>query len=186
MLPPYRLYDYKIQLEANNSLGFSPLYQQTTEELKATKQYLIDNLYKGFIKPSQAPLLPPILFVKKPNKGLRFCIDYRKLNAITRKDRYPLPLIDETLARLSRAKIFTKLDVRQAFHRIRIDPASEDLTTFRTRYGSYKCKVLPFRLTNGPATYQRYMNDVLFDYLDVFCTAYLDDILIYLDDELEY
>ena len=67
-----------------------------------------------------------------------------------------------------------------------MDPASEDLTTFRTRYGSYKCKVLPFGLTNGPATYQRYMNDVLFDYLDEFCTAYLDDILVYSDDELEH
>ena len=116
----------------------------------------------------------------------RFCIDFRKLNAITRKDRYPLPLIDETLARFSRAKIFTKLDIRQAFHRIRMDPTAEDLTTFRTRYGAYKCKVLPFGLTNGPATYQRYMNDVLFDYLDDFCTAYLDDILIYSDNVLEH
>jgi hypothetical protein len=185
-LPPHRTYDHKIQLEADNSLGYSPLYRQTADELRATKQYLIDNLDKGFIEPSQAPFASPILFVKKANGALRFCIDYRKLNAITRKDRYPLPLIDETLARLSRAKIFTKLDIRQAFHRIRIDPASEDLTTFRTRYGSYKCKVLPFGLTNGPATYQRYMNDVLFDYLDEFCTAYLDDILIYSDNKLEH
>lgn len=90
------------------------------------------------------------------------------------------------LARISKAKIFTKLDIRQAFHRIRIHPDSEELTTFRTRYGSYKCKVLPFGLTNGPATYQRYMNDVLFDYLDDFCTAYLDDILIYSENELEH
>jgi len=91
--------------------------------------------------------------MKKPSGGLRFCIDFRKLNAITRKDRYLLPLIDETLARISRAKIFTKLDIRQVFHRIRIDLASEDLITFRTRYGAYKCKVLPFGLTNSPATY---------------------------------
>jgi len=105
---------------------------------------------------------------------------------VTRKDRYPLPLLDETLARISKAKIFTKLDIRQAFHRIRIDPASEDLTTFRTRYGCYKYKVVPFGLTNGPATYQRYMNDVLFDYLDDFCTAYLDDVIIYSENELEH
>ena len=117
------------------------------------KKYLLENLDKGFIEPSQAPYSSPVLFVKKPNGGLRFCIDFRKLNAITRKDRYPLPLIDETLARLSKAKIFTKLDICQAFHRIRIAAESEDLTTFRTRYGSYKCKVLPFGLTNGPATY---------------------------------
>ena len=110
---------------------------------------------------------------------MRFCVDYRKLNAVTRKDRYPLPLLDETLARMSQAKIFTKLDIRQAFYRIRVHPDSEDLTTFRTRYGTYKYKVLPFGLTNGPATWQRYMNDTLFDYLDDFYIAYLDDIMIY-------
>jgi hypothetical protein len=158
----------------------------TNKELEIVKQYLVDNLNKGFIAPSQAPFAAPVLFVRKANGSLRFCIDFRKLNQITRKDRYPLPLIDETLARISKAKIFTKLDIRQAFHRIRIDPQAEELTTFRTRYSLYKCKVLPFGLTNGPATYQRYMNNVLFDYLDDFATAYLDDILIYLEDPLEH
>ena len=167
-------------------IGYSPLYQQTAEELRELKRYLIENLDKGFIEASQAPFASPILFVQKPNRGLRFCIDYRKLNSLTRKDRYPLPLIDEVLARVSKAKIYTKLDIRQAFHRIRMHPDSEEMTTFRTRYGSYKCKVLPFGLTNGPATYQRYMNDVLFEYLDDFCTAYLDDILIYSENESEH
>ena len=152
-LPPHRPYDHKIQLEAENAIGYHPLYRQSTEELLATKQYLLENLDKGFIEASQAPYASPVLFVKKPSGGLRFCIDFRKLNAVTRKDRYPLPLIDETLARISRAKIFTKLDIRQAFHRIRMDPASEDLTTFRTRYGAYKCKVLPFGLINGLVMY---------------------------------
>jgi transposase InsO family protein len=185
-LPPHRPYDHKIELEGENTLGYSPLYHMTTQELETVKQYLVDNLSKGFIEPSQAPFAAPVLFVKKANGSLRFCIDFRKLNQITRKDRYPIPLIEETLARIGRAKIFTKLDIRQAFHRIRIDPQSEELTTFRTRYGSYKCKVLPFGLTNGPATFQRYMNDVLFDYLDDFCTAYLDDILIYSEDPLDH
>jgi hypothetical protein len=185
-LPPRRPYDHKIELEADHNLGHGPLYSQTTEELVVMKQYLLDNLDKGFIVPSQAPYSSPVLFVKKPNGSLRFCIDFRKLNTITRKDRYPLPLIDETLARLTKAKIFTKLDIRQAFHRIRMHASSEDLTTFRTRYGAYKCKVLPFGLTNGPATYQRYMNDILIDYLDDFCTAYLDDVLIYSENELEH
>jgi hypothetical protein len=94
--------------------------------------------------------------------------------------------MDETFARLSRARKFTKLDIRQAFYRIRIHPDSEDLTTFRTCYRVYKCKVLPFGLTNGPATYQQYTNDVLFDYLDDLCTIYLDDILIYSENEEEY
>ena len=186
LLPPHRVYDHKIDLEKPNDLGYSPLYKMTTAELEETKRYLQDNLHKGFIEPSHAPFAAPILFIKKANGSLRLCIDFRKLNELTRKDRYPLPLIDELLARLSKAKVYTKLDIRQAFYRIRMDPQSEELTTFRTRYGSYKCKVLPFGLTNGPATYQRYMNDVLFDYLDDFCTAYLDDILIYSDNELEH
>jgi hypothetical protein len=150
------------------------------------KQYLLDNLNKGFIAASNYPFASPVLFVKKPNGSLRFCIDFRKLNAITRKDTYPLPRIDKLLARVSKAKIFTKLDIRQAFHRIRIDPESEDYTSFRTCYGTYKCKVLPFGLCNGPSTYQRYINDVLMDYLDDFCMAYLDDILIYSEDPLEH
>jgi len=147
---------------------------------------LIKNLDKGFVNTSQAPFVSPILFVKKPDSSLRFYIDFCKLNNLTRKDRYPLPLIDKTLARLARAKIYTRLDIRQAFYWIRIDPVSEELTTFQTRYRAYKCKVLPFGLTNRPVTYQQYMNDVLFDYLDVFCTVYLDDILIYSDDLLEH
>jgi hypothetical protein len=97
-----------------------------------------------------------------------------------------LPLIDKTLAWIGRAKLFTKLNIRQAFYRIRMHPNSEELTTFRTWFRAYKCKVLPFGLTNSPAIYQRYINNVLFDYLNDFCTAYLDNILIYLDNELEH
>jgi transposase InsO family protein len=187
-MPPSRPYDHKIELEdgARDKLTYTPLYHMSLEELQITKQYLTEQLERGWIEPSQAPFACPVLFVKKPNGGLRFCIDFRKLNLLTRKDRYPLPLIEETLARLSRARIFTKLDIRQAFHRIRMHPDSEELTTFRTRYGAYKCKVMPFGLTNGPATYQRFMNDVLFDYLDDFCTVYLDDILIYSENKLEH
>ena len=188
-LPPHRSYDHQIELEkgaSTSDLKFHPLYRMSAEELEVVKKYLVENLDKGFIEPSQAPFAAPVLFVKKADGSLRFCIDFRKLNLLTKKDRYPLPLIDETLARIGRAKLFTKLDIRQAFHRIRMHPDSEELTTFRTRFGAYKCKVLPFGLTNGPATYQRYMNDVLFDYLDDFCTAYLDDILIYSDNELEH
>ncbi|EKV17510.1 hypothetical protein PDIP_31580 [Penicillium digitatum Pd1] len=116
---------------------------------------------------------------KKPNGGLRFCVDFRRLNAITKKDCYPLPLIDEVLQRTSKAKIYTKLDIQQGFHRIRLTPGAEDLTTFRTRYGSFKYKVTPFGLTNGPATFQRFMNDVLRECLDEYAVAFVDDILIY-------
>ena len=95
-------------------------------------------------------------------------------------------LIDKALAQISCAKIFTKLDIRQAFHCIWMDPDSEELTMFWTQYRLYKCKVLPFGLTNSLATYQRYMNNILFDYLDNFCTVYLDNILIYSENPLEH
>ena len=97
-----------------------------------------------------------------------------------------MPLIEETLARLVRVKVFTKLNVRQAFYRIRMKESVEDLTTFRTRYGFYKYKVLSFSLCNGPASFQRYINDILFNYLNDFCTVYVDDILIYSDNLLEH
>jgi hypothetical protein len=181
--------DHKIELiddEAAGSLGFSHLRSQTTEELVAMKEYLAANLAKGFITPSQAPFAAPVLFARKGDGSLRFCVDYRKLNQYTKKNRYPLPLIDETLVRLARAKVYTKLDIRQAFHRIRMSPESEELTAFRTRYGLFQYKVLPFGLTNGPATFQSHINTALHDLLDVTCTAYLDDILIFSDNESEH
>ena len=158
----------------------------TTEELTAIKEYLLENLHKGFIVPSNTPFASLVLFVSKLNRGLHFYIDYRKLNNIIKKDQYLLLLIDKTLARIINAKIFTKLDIRQAFHYIQLDPSNEELTTFRTYYRTYKYQVLPFGLTNGLAIYQQYMNEVLSDYLDDFCIAYLNNILIYLDNTLEY
>ena len=125
----------------------------SAKELEVVKKYLVNNLDKGFIMPSQALYTAPVLFVKKPDSSLYFCIDFRKLNLLTKKDQYLLPLINETLARIRRTKLFTKLDIWQAFYQIRIYPDSEELTTFRTWFGMYKYKVLPFRLTNGLLTY---------------------------------
>jgi len=178
-LPPHRPYDHKIQLEDKLTMGHGPLYNMPSHHLQLVKEYLEKNLDKGFIQASAAPYSSPILFVKKANGSLRFCVDYRKLNAITKKDRYPLPLIDETMAQLQGAKFFTKLDIISAFNNLRMDPDSEELTTFKTRFGAYKYRVLPFGLTNGPASWQRFMNDTFFQFLDDFCSVYLDDILIY-------
>ena len=127
------------------------------------------------------------MFVKKPGGGIRLCIDYRRLNKITRKDRYPIPLIEEAMANIAGCKIMTKLDIRKAFNRIRITiEEDEDLLTFYTPLGNFKPKVLQFGPTNGPTTFQRFINDTLFDYLNVFCTAYLDDILIYSQSREEH
>src|SRR5207248_9922524 len=121
----------------------------------------------------------PILFVKKKDSLLRFYIDYRGLNEGTIKNRYPLLLINETLARLSKARYFTKLDVRDAFNLIRI--ADEDVwkIAFRTRWGLYETLVMPFGLTNAPASFQNFINNTLRQHLNDFLTAYLNDILIY-------
>jgi transposase InsO family protein/predicted aspartyl protease len=185
-LPEHREYDHKIELEKNLELGYSPLYRMSEDELEAARAYILENLDKGFIVPSNAPFASPILMARKADGGFRFCVDYRKLNAITRKDRYPLPLIEEVFERLSKAKIFTKLDIRQGFHRIRMHPESANLTTFRCRYGTFKYEVMPFGLTNGPATFQRLINDIFMDYLDQFLIAFVDDLLIYSDNEVEH
>ena len=107
----HRSIDHKIELVQDNNLGFCYLNKHSLEELEAMRDYLSANLAKGFIISSKAPFASPILFAQKSDGSLRFCVDYRKLNALTKKNRYPLPLIDETLARLSKAKVFTKLDI---------------------------------------------------------------------------
>lgn len=182
VLAPHRYIDHKIELKDGakpEALGYSGLYKMSLEELEVARKYITENLKEGFIEPSNAPWAAPVLMAKKAGGGLRFCVDYWKLNALSKRDAYPLPLIDETLAQIAKAKIFTKIDIRQAFHRIRIAAGDEDLTTFRLRYGSFKYKVVPFGLTNGPATFQRFINNTLRGRLDEFCHAYIDDILIY-------
>lgn len=178
-LPPHRLYDHKIQLKEGTEPPFEPLYDISKDKLLVLREHLEENLGKGFIRSSTSPAASPVLFVRKPGGGLRFCVDYRALNAITVKNRYPIPLIRETLDRLCRARYYTKLDIISAFNRLRIAQGEEWKTAFRTRYGLFEYLVMPFGLTNGPASFQHYINDALRDYLDIFCTAYLDDILIY-------
>ncbi|EED22559.1 gag/polymerase/env polyprotein, putative [Talaromyces stipitatus ATCC 10500] len=185
-LPPHQPYNHKIELEKPNELSYNPLYKMSRDELEAAQEYIIDNLNKGFLEPSSSPFAAPIIMASKPGGGLRFCVDYRKLNQLTKKDQYPLPLIDEVFERLSRARIFTKLDIRQGFHRIRMDPDSEEYTTFWCRYDTYKYKVMPFGLTNSPATFQRFVNNIFMDYLDRFLIAFVDDLLIYSENMVEH
>lgn len=188
-LPPHREgidHDLPItQIDGKEKeLPWGPLYSMSREELIVLRKTLSELLDKGFIRASSSPASAPVLFVKKPGGGLRFCVDYRALNAITKKDRYPLPLIAETLRSLSKAKWLTKVDVTAAFHKIRIKEGEEWKTAFRTRYGLYEWLVTPFGLTGAPATFQRYVNKTLQEYLDDFCTAYIDDVLIYSDGSL--
>jgi hypothetical protein len=163
-----------------------PLYNISEDKLLVLRKFLDKNLAKGFIHTSVLPAVLPVLFAKKPGGGLRFCIDYYALNTITIKNHYPLPLIQETLARLSRAKIYTKLDIIIVFNRIYITERQEYLTAFNIYYGLYETLVILFGLSNIPITFQVYINEVLYLYLDVFCTTYINDILVYSDDLTSY
>ncbi len=179
ILVSHRFYDHKIVLKKNAIFEYTSLYKMFEEELKIVKKYLEDNLEKIIIA-SRSSFVSSRMFMKKTNESLKFCVDYKKLNQLTKKNRYSLFLIDEILTHLEKTKYFTKLNIRQAFHRIRIaNVESEDLITFRIRFDAYKYRVLFFELCNESATYQHDMNDVFFDYLDDFVFAYIDDILIY-------
>ena len=155
------------------------------DELLCLRKEITELLDRNWIRASSSPGGAPVLFVKKPGGGLRFCVDYRALNAITRKDRYPLPLIKETFRSLSKARWFTKLDVSAAFHRIRVKEGDEWKTAFQTRLGLFEWLVMPFGLSGAPAAWQRWINDLLREYLDQFCTAYLDDVLIWSEGSKE-
>jgi hypothetical protein len=178
-LPEHTEYDHTIPLEPGTKPPFGTIYPLSAVELKALDEYLEDNLAKGFIRHSSSPAGAPILFVKKSDGSLRLCVDYRGLNKITVKNRYPLPLIQENLDRLQAAKFFSKIDLRGAYNLIRIAAGEEWKTAFRTRYGLFEYLVMPVGLTNAPASFQQLMNEVLREFLDIFVIVYLDDILIY-------
>lgn len=190
-LPPHRPgLDHEIPLEKDvqgkeKPVPWGPLYNMSHDELLVLRKELTSLLDKDFIQHSKSSAAAPVLFAKKPGGELWFCVDYRGVNAITKKDRYPLPLIKETLNALNAAKWLTKLDVSAAFHRIRMAKGEEWKTAFRTRYGLFEWKVCPFGLTGSPATFQRYINWVLREYLDDLCLAYVDDILIFTTGSLK-
>ncbi|EAL17174.1 hypothetical protein CNBN1990 [Cryptococcus deneoformans B-3501A] len=181
-LPEHRSFDHHIPLEEGKNPPFGPIYNLSETELEALREYLDENLKKGFIRPSESPAGAPILFVKKKDGSLRMCVDYRGINKITIKNRYPLPLIAELLDRLKSAKVFTKIDLRGAYNLLRIKAGEEWKTAFRTRYGHFEYLVMPFGLTNAPASFQHLMNHNFRDLLDIFVIIYLDDILIYSPD----
>lgn len=191
-LPKEQPWDHVIPLVEGKTPPYQAIYAMAERELQVLRKYLDENLAKGFIRPSTSPAGAPTIFV--PKKGLdkdgkpalRFCVDYRKLNEITIKDRYALPLANELKDRLQGAKWFTKLDLRGAYNLIRIRTGEEWKTAFRTRYGHFEYLVMPFGLTNAPATCMRLMNDILREFLDVFVIAYLDDILVFSKEEQEH
>lgn len=185
-LPPKRTYDHRIDLYPDATPVYKPTYRMSPAELEELKKQLDELLEHGLIQPSKSPYGAPVLFVKKKDGTRRMCVDYRQLNEQTIKNVYALPRCDELFDQLIGAKIFTSLDLRSGYHQIRISPEHIERTAFNTRYGHYEFLVLPFGLTNAPATFMAMMNDLLRPYLDKFVIVYLDDILIYSKNEDEH
>ena len=184
ILPHHNKFDHAIDTVDGKDPPYGPLYNLSQDELKVLRDYLEEATKQGWIRRSTSPAGAPILFVKKKNNaGLRLCVDYRGLNQITIKNRHPLPLISETLDRLQGSKIYTKLDLKDAYYRIRIKEGDEWKTAFRTRYGHFEYLIMPFGLANAPATFQAYISQALLGLVDITCVVYMDDILIYSDDD---
>jgi len=185
-LPPDGRFDHEIHLRPGFVPPFGPIYGLSPPELSALYQWLDQNLDKKFIRESCSPAASPISFVKTKEGSLHLCVNYWGRNEGTIKNRYPLPLVKESFMQISRAKIFTKLDIRGAYNLIRMRAGEEWKTAFRTRYRLFESLVIPFGLTNTPATFQVYINDALRPFLDRFCTVYLDHILIYSENKEQH
>lgn len=178
-LPPSRVIDHRIDIIPGTSPPSMPTYRMSPSELDELKKQLADLVSHGFIQPSKSPYGAPVLFVKKKDGSSRMCVDYRALNKVTIKNKYPLPRVDELFDRLRGAKYFSKLDLRSGYHQVKIADEDVHKTAFRTRYGHYEFLVLPFGLTNAPATFMHMMQLIFKDYLDDFVIVFLDDILIF-------
>ena len=183
-LPPPRAVDHKIVLVPGATPPNQRYYRLSYEEQAECQRQIEDGLAKGHIRPSTSPWGSPVLFVKKKDGSFRMCIDYRALNALTVKNRTPLPRIDDLIDQLRGAKWFTSLDLRQGYNQLRMSEESIPLTAFKTKWGLFEYTVLPFGLCGAPASFQTLMNDLFRAYLDQWLVIYLDDMLIY-DRDLE-
>jgi hypothetical protein len=177
--PPDRDIEFIIELQPGTTPISKRPYRMPPNELAELKIQLQDLLDKGFIRPSASPWGCPILFVKKKDNSLRLCVDYRPLNTVTIKNKYPLPRIDILFDQLAGAKVFSKIDLRSSYHQIKIKPSDIPKIAFSARYGLYEYLVMSFGLTNAPAYFMYLMNSVFMPELNKFVVVFIDDILIY-------
>ncbi|GMJ04800.1 hypothetical protein HRI_004149200 [Hibiscus trionum] len=182
-LPPDRDVEFEIEIYPGSAPVSMNPYRMAPKELKIQLQELLD---RGFIRPSSSPWGAPVLFVKKKDGSLRLCIDYRKLNKITIKNKYPLPRIDDLFDQLQGATFFSKIDLRSGYYQLKVKRSDVAKTAIRTRYGHYEFLVMPFGLTNAPAAFMDLMNRVFRPYVDQFVVVFIDDILVYSRTEAEH
>ncbi|MBW0492756.1 hypothetical protein O181_032471 [Austropuccinia psidii MF-1] len=161
------------------------MYSLLNQDSETLQAYISENVEKAFIRPSPSSTGAPVLFVKKKDGGLHLCVDYFKLNAVTRKNRYPVPPMNQLLIVFNGSTIFSKIDLCVAYNLLRIKEGGEHLTDFRTKYGSYEYLVMPFGLTNAPASFQNPVKDIFADFLDIFVVVYIDDIMVFSSSEEE-
>ena len=185
-IPPVRQVEFRIDLIPGAAPVAKAPYRLAPSEMQELSSQLQELLSKGFIRPSSSPWGAPILFVKKKDGSMRMCIDYRELNKLTVKNRYPLPRIDDLFDQLQGASFFSKIDLRSGYHQLRVHDDDIPKTAFRTRYGHYEFLVMPFGLTNAPAVFMDLMNRVCRPYLDKFVIVFIDDILIYSKSKREH
>jgi hypothetical protein len=185
-LPPNRAVEFSIELKPGTAPISRRAYQMPPKELAELKIQLQELLDKGYVRPSSSPWGCPAIFVKKKDHTLRLCVDYRPLNEVSIKNKYPLPCIDLLFDQLTGAKVFSKIDLRSGYHQIKICPEDIPNTAFTTRYGLYEYLVMSFGLTNAPAHFMYLMNSVFMPELDKFVVVFIDDILIYSNNKEEH
>lgn len=182
-MPPDRDIEFVINLVPGTAPISKRPYWMPADELAEMKKQIEDLLEKGFVRPSSLPWGAPVLFVKKKDGSMRMCIDYRSLNEVTIKNKYPLPRIDDLFDQMKGARVFSKIDLRSGYHQLKICPKDVPKTAFSTRYGHYEFLVMSFGLTNALAYFMNMMNNVFMEYLDKFVVVFIDDILVYSKSE---
>jgi hypothetical protein len=185
-MPPDRDIEFTIELQPRTAPISKRPYRMPPAELAELKKQLQELLDKGFIRPSTSPWGCPALFMKKKDESLRLCVDYRPLNAVTIKNKYPLPRIDVLFDQLVGAQVFSKIDLLSGYHHIKIQASDIPKTAFSTRYGLYEYLVMSFGLTNAPTYFMYLMNSVFMPELDKFVVVFIDDILVYSKNEDEH
>ncbi|KAF8697567.1 hypothetical protein RHS03_07749, partial [Rhizoctonia solani] len=185
-LPEHRPYDIAVDLEEDKQPPYGPTYSMTPAEREALKEHTDSELAAGKTVPTTSPAGAPVMFVKRADGRLCLVVDYRRLNAFPIKDRYALPRQDKLIEKLRHAKIFTKLDLRNGYHNIRIKEGDEWKAAFRTALGHFAPTVMQFGLSNAPAVFMRFMNNIFLDLLDISVVVYLDDILIFSNSREEH